>query len=78
MYRKITATEDVKVFADLIAKYSTDAVEDLSLWNELSTLLYTGGTTGVSKGVELTHANLSAMFSSLPPGFRICHRERRC
>ena len=75
MYRRVADTEDVKVFDRLIAEYSSDPVEDLSLWNEVSTLLYTGGTTGVSKGVELTHANLSvnvqqfaAWFPDLSPG----------
>ena len=29
-------------------------------WDDPAVLLYTGGTTGVSKGVELTHGNLSA------------------
>ena len=92
MYRKVTESEGVKVFADLIAKYPTDPVEDASSWDELSTLLYTGGTTGVSKGVELTHANLSsnvqqfaAWFPDLAPGeevlignFPIFHSAGNC
>jgi long-chain acyl-CoA synthetase len=75
MYRKVVPTENVFVFKDLIAKYSTDAVEDLSKWDELATLIYTGGTTGVSKGVMLSNAIMScnvqqfaAWFPDLKPG----------
>jgi long-chain acyl-CoA synthetase len=60
MYRKVVPTETVLVFKDLIYKYSPEPVEEKSRWEDTGALLYTGGTTGVSKGVMLTHANLSS------------------
>ncbi len=75
MYRKVVPTKDIKVFTDLIGQYSSAPVKDCSKWDEPGALLYTGGTTGFSKGVMLSHANLScnvqqtvAWFSDLKPG----------
>ena len=75
MYHKVIPTEDVKVFKDLIGRYSSTPVKECSKWDEVGTLIYTGGTTGVSKGVMLSHANLScnvqqfvAWFPDLKPG----------
>jgi len=75
MYRKVEPTEDVRVFGDLIGNFSSEPVQDASQWDELAALLYTGGTTGVSKGVMLSHANLScdaqqfaAWFPDIKPG----------
>lgn len=75
MYRKIEETEDVRVFKNLIEKYSADPIEDQSKWDDLAALIYTGGTTGVSKGVMLSNKNLScniqqfdAWFPDLKPG----------
>jgi long-chain acyl-CoA synthetase len=78
MYRKVEPAENVYVFKDLIDRYSTDPVEDQSQWDELVNLLYTGGTTGVSKGVMQSNAIISsnvqqfaAWFPELKPGEEI-------
>lgn len=59
MYKKIETSDRVLSFDDLIKAYPPDPVDDASSWDELSTLIYTGGTTGVSKGVMLSHKNIS-------------------
>jgi len=58
-HRNIPPTPHVHEWMDLLKKYpATDPKVPID-FNGLACLQYTGGTTGVSKGVMLTHANLS-------------------
>ncbi|MBU2490532.1 MAG: long-chain fatty acid--CoA ligase [Proteobacteria bacterium] len=75
MTAKLKPDPAVYEFMKLTASQPPDPVEDQGDWDGLAALLYTGGTTGVAKGVMLTHSNLSknvqqfsAWFPDLPPG----------
>ncbi|MGO9568141.1 MAG: long-chain-fatty-acid--CoA ligase [Desulfomonilaceae bacterium] len=78
MHLKTPAAPDVFEFTDLIKNYGPMPNPPKLEWESTAVLLYTGGTTGVSKGVELTHANLScnvqqsaAWFPDFDPGGEI-------
>jgi long-chain acyl-CoA synthetase len=59
MHRLPLPEEGVSSFLDLL-KGQPDRFESVPTgFKELAALLYTGGTTGVAKGVMLSHANLS-------------------
>ena len=75
MHRKTPAAPDVVEFTDLIKAHAPLARPHKSKWEETAVLMYTGGTTGVSKGVQLTHGNISsnvqqsgAWFPDFSPG----------
>lgn len=61
MYKKLSFTDRLLSFVDLIKKSSPDPIcIDVNAKEELALIQYTGGTTGVAKGVMLTHLNLIA------------------
>jgi long-chain acyl-CoA synthetase len=55
----VPATEGVYAFMDLIGPQPADPVPNQASLEDLGALIYTGGTTGLSKGVMLSHANIS-------------------
>jgi long-chain acyl-CoA synthetase len=69
MFRQVEPQPDVHEFMDLIVKYSDAPVENKARWDSLAALIYTGGTTGVSKGAMLTHANISSVIQQFTAWF---------
>ncbi len=59
MHIKTPAASDVYEFVDLIKRSEPIRNAYQFSMNDAAVIMYTGGTTGVSKGVELTHGNLS-------------------
>jgi long-chain acyl-CoA synthetase len=54
----ISGDENTHWFTDLVDK-APDKPEKVDLtWDDTAVLMYTGGTTGVSKGAQLTHKNI--------------------
>jgi long-chain acyl-CoA synthetase len=59
MFKKIDKADGVYEFLDLIKKNEPNPKEVKLNFKDLGAFQYIGGTTGVSKGVMLTHGNLS-------------------
>ena len=61
----VKEAQNVYRWKDCIAKYQPNPPKVKNSFNDIAMYQYTGGTTGVSKGVELTHANLSKQVQQL-------------
>ena len=60
---------DVYRWKDCIAKYQPNPPKVKNSFSDVAMYQYTGGTTGVSKGVELTHGNLSKQVQQIGAWF---------
>lgn len=59
MHRDTRRDQGVREFMDLVRQTPARPPRREVSFQDLATLLYTGGTTGISKGVMLSHANIS-------------------
>ena len=72
MFRKVEKQANVYEFLDLVKKSGPKPKMAKLSFDDLACFQYTGGTTGVSKGVLLTHGNLSKNVQQINnwfPGF---------
>lgn len=54
----ISGDENTYWFTDLVAKAQVKPRPVEITWDDTAVLMYTGGTTGISKGAQLTHQNI--------------------
>ena len=69
LYVKVPQQAGMYEFLPLLNKHPDTPVENAARWEEVGALMYTGGTTGVSKGVMMTHANISCNTQQLRASF---------
>jgi long-chain acyl-CoA synthetase len=68
----VTPAPDLYTFKDIMTRYSPDNTQAKLSMDDVAMYQYTGGTTGVSKGVMLTHRNISYQIQQIEawfPGF---------
>ena len=65
----VTPAKDLYSFKDILAKYSADYTQADVGMDDVAMYQYTGGTTGVSKGVMLTQRNISYQIQQIEAWF---------
>ena len=68
-FADVKAAPDVYRWMDCIAKYQPNPSKVKLTLDDIAMYQYTGGTTGVSKGVILTHGNLSKQVQQISAWF---------
>jgi long-chain acyl-CoA synthetase len=69
LYLKIPAEPGIYEFLPFLDNRPDTPVENGAHWEEVGAVIYTEGTTGTSKGVMLTHANISGITRQLRAWF---------
>ena len=69
LHRKLQPSDDAYDFLDLAKKYPADPPQVEVGVDDTAALLYTGGTTGVSKGVVLSHRHCMAVVQQMEAWF---------
>jgi len=70
----VKPADNVYRWKDMLKKYQEWTQVTPVAWDDVAMLQYTGGTTGVSKGVMLTHANLSCQIQQATSWFPMFKR----
>jgi len=65
----VTPADDLYKWKDILSRYSPSPSPVSLSFDDIAMLQYTGGTTGVSKGVMLTHGNLSKQVQAVRTWF---------
>jgi len=66
---EVSPAPDLFSFKDIMSKYSPDNTQAELTMDDVAMYQYTGGTTGVSKGVMLTHGNISFQIQQIEAWF---------
>ena len=69
MATKIKGGDDIFNWKDLMADFPADPEPTSVALEDIAQLQYTGGTTGISKGVMLSHGNLSSQIQQINAWF---------
>ena len=69
VFADVPPTPDVYRWIDCLSKYQPNPPKVKLTFDDIAMYQYTGGTTGVSKGVILTHGNLSKQVQQLAAWF---------
>jgi long-chain acyl-CoA synthetase len=67
--KDVSPAPDLHAFKDIMAKYTPDTTQADLTFDDVAMYQYTGGTTGVSKGVVLTHGNISCQIQQIETWF---------
>lgn len=73
---KIQYSSRVVPYREVLSHSPTSYRANINPLEDLAALMYTGGTTGLPKGAEITHGNISSNLQQLKPLYDVARRKR--